>query len=52
MVTLVYQRVYVPGSLKCVKFLPFGLFFCEKAHILHIWKIQVYFNRKVEIHPL
>ena len=34
--------IYIPGSSRYVKFLPFGCFLAEKAQILHTWKIQVY----------
>ena len=36
--------IYIPGSSKCVKFVPFSpTKRYKKAEILHIWKIQVYY---------
>ena len=36
-------RVYIPGSSRYVKNLPFCIILSgEKAQMLHIWKIQVY----------
>ena len=41
---LSWRVSYIPGSSRCVKFLPFGRFFWwkGKAQFLHAWKIQVY----------
>ena len=39
-------RVYIPGSSRYVKNLPFCIILSgEKAQMLHIWKIQVYIYR-------
>ena len=43
---------FIPGSSKCVQFLPFGrFFFCEKAQMFHSWKIQVWYTGRVRTTP-
>ena len=41
-------KIDIPGSSKCVKFLPFHL---PKAEILHTWKIQVWLGSSNSILP-